>query len=341
MAAGTRVRRVAPWKLEVIDEFAGMFERYPVVGVLDIADLPAAQLQQMRQKLRGHAEIVVSKNTLLRLSLERAVERKDPKLRELAEHLRGQSALVFTQMSWFKLNKILRANRMNAPAKPGSRSPKDIVIPAGETDFAPGPVVSELQRVGIKARIQAGKVVVLEDCPILREGDGISVEVTDVLTKFGIQPLELGLKLRAVYEGGLIFSGEVLGMDEKLATEQLQLACISAVNLAINANYPTGVTIGVMIANASAAARNLALNVCLPISEVVPTLLARAHAEMLGLAATGAKNERAIDKDLKEMLAIAPTGAKPETKSEDKPAEEKPKEEKREEELAGLGALFG
>jgi large subunit ribosomal protein L10 len=256
----------------------------------------------------------------------------------LIEHLSGPTALILAHVNPFKLNRILRESKINAPAKPGSRSPRDIVIPAGETDFAPGPVVGDLQRVGVKARIQAGRVIILEECPILKEGDVISKEVADVLAKFGIRPLELGLKLRAAYEASMTVSGEVLEFDEAKATEQLQLACASAVSLAISANYPTGITIGVMIAKAGAAARNLALNVCLPISEVMPTLLTRAYAEMLGLTtAVRAKDERALDEELKGMLAIAPAEAKP----EEKPAKEKPKEEKKEEELVGLGALFG
>lgn len=211
----------------------------------------------------------------------------------------------------------------------------DIVIPAGETGFAPGPVVGELQRVGIKARIQAGKVVILEDCPILKEGDLISKEVADTLSKFGVMPLELGLKLRAVYEAGMVFSGGVLEFDETKAIEQLRVACTSAVNLAITANYPTHITIGVMIVKAGAAARNLALNVCLPIQEIIPTLLTRAYAEMLGLASTArGKDEKALDEELNAMLAAAPAPkTKPEAEAKEKPTEGKPKEEKGGEEL--------
>ncbi|KUO39096.1 MAG: hypothetical protein AVW05_02085 [Hadesarchaea archaeon DG-33] len=312
-----KAEKVAPWKQEVVGELIEKLERYPVVGILDISDLPAAQFQQMRQKLREQAEIIVSKNTLLKLSLDRAAERKDPKLQELIDHLQGPTALILARVGPFKLSKILRENKTSAPAKPGSKSPKDIVIPAGETGFAPGPVVGELQRVGIKARIQAGKIVILEDCPLLKEGDLISKEVADALAKFGIHPLELGLKLRAVYEAGMIFSGEVLEFDETKAIGQLQLACVSAVNLAINSDYPTSITIGLMITKAGAAARNLALNVCLPISEVMPTLLTRAYAEMIGLAASvHSKDEKALDEELRRMFTTAPA---PEAKPEEKP----------------------
>jgi large subunit ribosomal protein L10 len=317
-----------------------MLERYPVVGVLDITDLPAAQFQQMRRKLRGQAEIRVAKNTIMTIAIGQAAGKKDPKLKELVKYLRGQSALIFAQMNPFRLTKILESSKTSAPAKPGVKSPKDIVIPAGETEFAPGPVVGELQRAGIKARIQAGKVVILEDCHILKQGDIITKEIVDAISKFGIQPMELGLKLHAAYEAGMIFPAQVLMVDEKQVVAQLQLACVGAVNLAVTINYPTKVTIGVMISKASAAARNLALNAWLPIADVMPTLLAKARAEMLGLAgALLAKDEKALGEELKKMLAAAPPAEK--LAEEKKPVEEKPKEEKKEEEMAGLGALFG
>jgi len=316
---------VAPWKREVVEELVGMFDRYSVVGVLDIADLPAAQFQQMRRQLRGQAEIVVSKNTLLRLSIERAAGRKDSKLRELLNYLQGQSALIFAQVNPFKLSKALQASRTSAPAKAGMRAPRDITIPAGETDFAPGPIVGELQRIGVKARIQAGKVVILEDSPVLKQGDVVTKEVADALARFGIQPLELGLKLRAAYETGMVFSAEVLTIDEEKVMGQLLEAYLCAVNISINTNYPTHATIGILIAKAFSAAHSLALNACIPIAEVVPTLLIRARAEMFGLAtALLSKDEKALDEDLKQMLGVKPPV---EPKAEEKKQEEKPKEE--------------
>jgi len=325
MMAKPKTVEVPSWKMEAVSELIKLIESYPVIGVLDIADLPAKQFQLMRQKLRGKAEIVVSKNTLVSIAIKEAVKSKGQKFDELESFFKGQTGIIFTEMNPFKLSKVLRDNKIAAPAKPGSKSPRDVTIPAGETDFAPGPVVGELQRVGIKARIQAGKVVILEDCHLLKAGDTITKEVAETLPKFGIMPLELGLKLHAVYENGMVFSGVTLEIDDKKIMAQIQLASISAFNLALNANYPTSLTIGLMIVKAKAAAQNLALNACLPISQVMPLLLARANAEMLGLAtAAGNKNAQALDVELMEMLGIkAPAKAEP----VEKPAEEKPKEQ--------------
>ncbi|MBC7219005.1 MAG: 50S ribosomal protein L10 [Hadesarchaea archaeon] len=303
-------KEIPAWKQEVVAGLKRLVEEYPVIGVLDISDLPASQFQQMRQKLRGQAEIVVAKNTLASMAISEVSKTKNPKLAELVSFLRGQTGLIFTRIDPFKLSKLLRESKISAPAKPGAKSMRDVVIPAGETDFAPGPVVGELQRVGIKARIQAGKVVILEDCHLLKVGDTISKEIADVLSKFGIMPLELGLKLRAAYEDGMVFAGEVLEIDEKKTLEQLKLGILNGFNLALNINYPTVLTIGPMIAKAQAAAQNLAINACLPVREVLPMLLAKANVEMLGLATTiGGRNSQALDEELREILGLKSAAA--------------------------------
>jgi len=325
MIAKPKAQQVPSWKQDAVDELIKLIEQYPVIGVLDISNLPASQFQQMRQKLRGEAEIVVLKNTLASIALERVAKQKDQKLSELAAFLKGQTGMIFTKMNPFKLSKFLHDNKISAPAKPGSKSMRDVIIPAGETDFAPGPVVGELQRVGIKARIQAGKVVILEDCHLLKPGDIISKEVSETLAKFGIMPLELGLKLHAAYEAGMVFTGAILEIDEKKVLAELQFASISAFNLALNVNYPTSMTIGLMIVKAKVAAQNLALNACLPVSQIMPFLLSRANAEMLGLATViGGKDLNALDTELREMLGIKPPG---EAKAGEKPPEEKTKEQ--------------
>jgi large subunit ribosomal protein L10 len=331
-------KKIPQWKSEFVSSIAEKIASYSVAGVLDISGLPAAQFQRIRHRLKGQAEIVVGKNTLFHISLQRAAGHKGEKILDLSKFLRGQTALILTNLNPFKLSKILDESKTSAPAKPGMISPKDITIPAGETEFSPGPVVGELQRVGVKARIQAGKVVILEDSPILKQGDIISKEIADVLGKLNIHPIELGLKLIAAYEGGIIYSGEMLKIDEAKVLSQIQGAYTNALYLSLNVCYPTRANIGTLLMKARVSALNLAINAKIFTSEVAPMLLSRSAAEMLSLArAICASDERALDEDLKRMIAIAPSPKEGEGKAE------KPKEEKveKEEEMAGLGTLFG
>ncbi|MEM3519325.1 MAG: 50S ribosomal protein L10 [Candidatus Hadarchaeales archaeon] len=330
---------VAQWKRDVVDEISRLLLEYPVIGIADISGVPARQLQQLRQKLRGEHRIVVTKNTLLRLAMEGIAEK--PKLREISGALTGQCALLLSKSSPFKIQKILKENVASAPAKPGSKAEKDIIIPAGETDIPPGPAVGELQRVGIKARIQAGKVVILEDCKLVKKGDVITKEISDILAKFGILPIQQGLKLKVAVEGNLVFSPEVLAIDEETVKPLVVEAGRNAFNLAINILYFTKETIGIFLARGAASARALVTNAGIPVKELMPEILANAQARMLSLAAAiGGKSSAALDQELLGMIGQAAAAQPKEEPPKEEPSE-KPKEEKKEEDLSGLGALFG
>jgi len=309
--------RIAEWKVRAVNELRELIEEFPVIGIVDISEVPAKQLQLLRQKLGSDTRIVVAKNTLIARALDGASGK--PGLAELKKFLTGQSAVVFSKRNPFKLNSFLRENRVNAPARVGSVSSRDVVIPAGETDFPPGPMVAELQKVGIKARIQAGKVVILEECRLVRAGDVITKEISDTLAKFGILPVELGLRMRAAYEGGVLFSGEILDFDEKKAIEQIRMAWSNAFNLSFNVRYPTRANITFLILEAHTRAMNLALNERLPVREAMPFVLREAHMKMLFLACVaGGRKREALDPELARAVGLPTEDIKREDAEEKK-----------------------
>ncbi len=346
---------VAEWKRELVQGLKGKFYDYPAVGILSISGIPARQFQQIRDKLRGKAEIKVSRKVLLRIAIEKASEEHEG-LKELAEYLEGPSALVFTNMDPFKLRKLLEENRTTAPAKPGMDAPDDIVIPEGDTDFSPGPVVGELQSAGVNARIQAGKVVVLEDSKIVEEGEPISEEVAGVLSRFDIEPREIGFELTAAFADGTVFPGEVLDVDVDEKLEEIKTASLNALKLSLAVDFPTTRTVQIKIGEASSKAKNLAFNATIYTSEIAPQLLSKAKSRGLSLAsAIGSKNPEALGEELSEIIS-AEEAAEEEKKeeeeqrkeekeksdkgAEDKKEEKEEKEEGKEEATAGLGGVF-
>lgn len=338
---------VAQWKKDLVDELLEKFEGYSVVGVMDISGIPAPQFQQIREILRGKAEIKVSRRVLLQIAIEKSSKEKSG-LEGIIDHLEGPCALVFTDMNPFKLWKLLDENKTNAPAKVGMEAPEEVVIPEGDTEFSPGPVISELQQAGVKARIQAGKVVVTEDSKIVEKGEPISEEVAGVLSRFGIEPREIGFELKAAYEDGTVFPSDVLVIDEEEVLEDIQRAYKSTMNLSVEAKFPTKQNISIFVNQAYTQTRNLALNASIFNSETVPQIFGEAHSEMLSLASTIlSSNPDAIDEELSSIISTQEPAEKAK-KEEGKPKEEEkekaPEEEKTEEEeeepSAGLGGLF-
>ncbi len=333
---------VAEWKVRKVNELADMMLEYPIVGIASIEGIPAPQMQKMRRSLLNKAKIVVVKNRLLKLAIDKASEKKS-NLEKLKEYIEGQTALILSKENPFRLYKLFEKSRTKAPAKGGEIAPEDIVVPAGDTPFRPGPIIAEFQKAGIPAAIEKGKIVIKKDTTVVKKGEKIPREVAQILTKLEIYPLTVGIELRAAYEDGVIFPKDVLQVDTEKIIGDLALAYQNAMNLSLNIAYPTKQNISLLLMNAHQKALNLAINAGVISKETLPILISKAYAQMISLASM---LKDGLDDELKEIVSgaqaqlITPQEEKKEEKEEEK-KEEKEEEKREEEAIAGLGALFG
>ena len=221
---------VAEWKKEEVNELKGLIESAEVVGIVNLLNIPARQLQEMRKTLAGKATIRLSKINLMNLALEDCDAEK-ANITGLSDFMEGQPALVCTDMNPFRLYKILEDSKTSAPAKAGATAPADIVVPAGDTGFPPGPFLGDLQQIGVPAKIDKGKIVVSKDTVVVKAGEEVSKQVAAALTRMDIKPMEVGMDLKAVYEEGSIFKADVLAIDEEETIADIQTAFTKAFNL--------------------------------------------------------------------------------------------------------------
>ncbi|MBW3003215.1 50S ribosomal protein L10 [Candidatus Woesearchaeota archaeon] len=330
--------RVAEYKKTVVQEFVKLMEQYPIIGAVNMEGLPTAQLQNMRAQLRDKVVLRMTKRRLMKIIFDKIKDKK-PGIEALTEHLKGMPALLFTKENPFKLFKTLEKNKSSAPAKAGQIAPKDVVVKAGATPFAPGPVIGELGALGIKSGVEGGKIAIKEDKVVAKEGDVISSNLASILTRLGIQPMEIGLDLVAVYEDGTIYTKDVLRIDETEFMDKILNSHRYAFNLAFEIGYPTKDNIEVFIQKAFRDSKGLALEQNILADAVVAQLVEKAERAMLSL-----KSVANIPDVVKEEPKPEQKQEEPEVKEEkkeekqeqtetveEKPAEEVPKEEKKEE----------
>ena len=153
------------------------------------------------------------------------------------------------------------------------------MIPAGPTGFAPGPIISELASVGIKAGVEGGKIAVKVPSTIAREGEKIKPKVAEVMAKFNIQPMEIGLNLVSAYENGIIYDKKVLSVDPATYINELAAASAEALALAVELGLPTAETISRLIGRASKQARHVAREFGIMVPEVAEELVGKAGLE--------------------------------------------------------------
>ena len=246
-------------KKKVVADYVKLMKDYPIVGTVDMENLPTKQLQNMREQLRGKVVIKVGKMRLMKLALEKAAKDK-PGLEKLIPYLKGMPGLIFTKDNPFSLYKTLDKNKSNAPAKAGQTAPTDVVVPAGPTNFAPGPVIGQLGAVGIQAGIENGKVAIKKDAVVVKEGEEINAELAGLLTRLGIEPMEIGLALSATFEDGNIFTKDVLAIDETEYINNITTGHRWAFNLAMEAGVLTKETTELMITKAFTDSRALGVS---------------------------------------------------------------------------------
>jgi len=203
--------------------------------------------------------------------------------------------------------------------------------------------VGELQRAGIPAAIDAGKVVIKKEKVLVKAGEPIPRELAPVLTKLEIYPVEVGLNLNALIESGLVYTPKVLRVDVDQILGDVRRGAISSFNLAVYAAYPNEVTIRPILAVANQKAMNLAVNAGIVNKKTVKFFVTKAHGQMLSVAS---RLKDGLDDDLKAKLAGAAAAPPPAASGAahheaKKPDEDKKPEVSEDEAAAGLGALFG
>ncbi len=273
---------VAQYKKDIVSNLINLIIDYPIIGVVNMENLPAPQLQAMRAQLRGKFHMTMTKRRLIKLAFE-ATKSKKKGLEQLESHLGGEPALIFTKENPFKLSRTLQKSKSPAPAKAGQTAPRDILVNKGATSFAPGPIIGELAMAGIKSGVENGKVAIKEDVVVVRAGEKIKPKVAEILLRLGVQPMEVGLDLVAVYENGLIYTRGILSIDEKEYMSRLSNASRWAFNLANYIAYPTKDTIKVLIGKAHNDAISIGIAQNIFDKGIIDILLGKAEQQMLSL----------------------------------------------------------
>jgi len=87
----TGSKTVPERKKTEVKKLVNALERCKTMGIVDMTNLPSKQLQTIRGKLRGKAEILMSKKRLIKLAFQ-ASKNKD--VAKLADNLKGIPALI-------------------------------------------------------------------------------------------------------------------------------------------------------------------------------------------------------------------------------------------------------
>ena len=287
-------QQVAVWKKEIFDDLTEHIKNYSVIAVADLQKVRSSQIQEIRKKLRGKADLIVAKNTILRKASEKAASGRE-NVDRFAQSLTGSKVLIFTQMNPFELIIFLNKNKVRVPAKGGDVSTGDIMIPAGNTGLQPGPVISEFNEAKVQTRIEGGSIFVGRDTVVVRKGEVIPVKIASLLSKLGMKPMEAGLSLSYAYDNGLVLGPDDLVFDLDKMSADLSSAARLAFGVAVEANIMLPQTAPVILAKAYRQAVSVSVEAEFFTKETASLIIQRAYANMNALSsAISAKTPEAL-----------------------------------------------
>ena len=249
---------------------------YDVIALSKMSKVRATQLMTIRKKFRNEIKIRVIKNRIAQRAFEKVNNR--PGLDYLSKELEGQCALLFTNISPFKLNLIFDKNKVFLPAKGGDIATKDIVIPAGNTGISPGPVLSEFKEANVSTKIDQGTIWVGKDTVVVRSGSIISQKLASLMSKLNIKPIEAGISISLAIAEGLVLKENDLKINLAEYRQELTRSFHEAVSLAIETSYPTVETITHLLVRAYQNATALAIDSGYVSPDSVQFVLVRANA---------------------------------------------------------------
>jgi large subunit ribosomal protein L10 len=191
---------------------------------------------------------------------------------------------MFTNISPFKLNLIFAQNKVFLAAKGGDIASKEIVVPAGNTGIAPGPVLSEFKVANVATKIDQGTIWVAKDTVVAKPGDVISVPLASLLSKLNVKPIEAGIAVNFAIAEGLMFKEQDLRINLEEYRTELVRSFQQALALASEVGYVTPETVKPMLARAQQHARSLAAEAGYVTPETADFVLPRANAKAQAVA---------------------------------------------------------
>ncbi|KAJ1677308.1 ribosomal protein P0 (A0) (L10E), partial [Spiromyces aspiralis] len=211
-------------------------ENYQSVFIVNVDNVGSNQMHQIRRSLRGKAEVLMGKNTMVRRGLRTLISEKGKSEYErLLGYVRGNVGFVFTNDDLKTIRDLVIVNRVRAPAKAGAIAPLDVSVPAGNTGMEPGQT-SFFQALGIPTKISRGTIEITQDVHLIVAGEKVGASEATLLNKLNISPFTYGMTVVAIYDQGNVFTPEVLDITEDDLVKQLtQVAAeISCLSLATN-----------------------------------------------------------------------------------------------------------
>jgi large subunit ribosomal protein LP0 len=249
------------WKNQFFRKIEGLFSTYKTALIVTVDNVQSKQMQMVRGSLRGRAEILMGKNTLIRKALrdmispaEQKADRKwyegepRPEFVELLEMIKGNIGFCFTDMDTKECRDIMVENQVQAPAKAGIIAPLEVWIEEGPTGMD-AQKTSFFQALNLPTKIARGVISMVNRVKLIAAGDKVGLSEAKLLNMLNISPFFYGIKVFHVYKDGLVFPAIVLDTPQSAVLAKFSVGVCNIASICLALNYPSKASVPHSIMN--------------------------------------------------------------------------------------------
>lgn len=238
----------ATWKAKYFVKIQRLLDEYPRIFIVAADNVRSKQMQQIRHSLRGIAEILMGKNTMMCKAI-RSQCATNPGLEKILPHIKGNVGLVFTKEDPVLVRDKLLENKVAAPARAGAIAPCDVIVEAQNTGMGPEKT-SFFQALNISTKIAKGSIEIVSNVHLIHAGVKVGQSDATLLQMLGVMPFAYGLVVENIYDNGAVFAPEVLDITDeqllaKFSSGVANVACASlAIGYCTQASVPHSIING-------------------------------------------------------------------------------------------------
>jgi len=225
------------WKSNYFVKLIKLLDEYPRCFMVGVDNVGSKQMQKIRIALRGHGEVLMGKNTMMRKAIRGHLE-NNPALEKLLPHIKGNVGFVFTKGDLTEIRQIIVDNKVAAPAKAGALAPDIVKVPPQNTGLGPEKT-SFFQALNIPTKISKGTIEILNEVKLLSPGDRVGASEATLLNMLHISPFTYGLIIEQVYDSGTVFDPEILDITDDDLRKRFMEGVVNLACVSLAMGYPT------------------------------------------------------------------------------------------------------
>lgn len=279
-----------------------LLDGYNKLFICGVDNVGSAQMAKIRKSLRGKAEVLMGKNSMIRKAIRGHIQ-NNQSLEILLDKIKGNVGFVFVKDDLYEAKAIIETNKVPAAAKAGTVCPIDVFVPPGMTGMEPTQT-SFFQALNIPTKINKGQIEIVNEVHLCKPGQKMGTSEATLLQKLDIKPFKYGLVIKSVFDNGTMYDAKVLDITPEVLIKKFQAGARNVACVSLATNQPNITSLPHMLSRGYKNILSLALGADFSIKQTEALFSAAANASQATTATqeTTSKAAPAAKESVKEVV---------------------------------------